>query len=131
MARDRTQTPQQNPGDTGKVRLFSLDQLDQRTNAARRVRSLVQGIEEDLGGAAYLSVAQRQLAQRAALLSAVLEHQEAEWLTSGQIDLEDYTRGLNAMARVLSLLGLERRARPVESTTALDYARRHATEGAG
>jgi hypothetical protein len=111
-----------NGAETGKVRLHSLDQLDHRTNAARRVRSLVQGIEEDLGGADYLSVAQRQLAQRAALLSAVLEHQEAQWLASGQMDSEEYVRLNNSLARILSLLGLERRQRDV-TPDPLKYAR--------
>jgi hypothetical protein len=125
MAAETTTINGRNGTGSGKIRLHSLDQLDQRTNAARRVRSLVSGIEEDLGGTDYLSVAQRQLAQRAALLSAVLEHHEAEWLERGEIDLEDYTRALNAMARVLGMLGLERRKRDV-TPDPLAYARQRA-----
>ena len=123
-----TAAPKNGKG-TGKVRLASLADLDQRTYAARRVRALMEGIETDLGGADYLSTGQRQLAQRAALLSAVLEHQEARWLEAGEIDLEEYTRGLNGLARILGMLGLERRARDV-TTTALDYVKAHGERGA-
>jgi len=111
MARETAKTDGKNASKNGKVQLKSLADLDGRTNAARRVQTLVANIEQDLGGRDRLSTAQSQLAQRAALLSAVLEHQEAEWVSNGEIDLEDYTRALNSMARVLQILGVERRTR--------------------
>jgi len=120
MAAETAEKPRRKAASTGKVRLQSLDDLDQRTNAARRVRALVEGIEADLGGGSHLSVAKQQLAQRAALLSAVLEHQEAVWLERGEIDLENYTRTLNALARVLGLIGLERKARPTDEPRLAD-----------
>jgi hypothetical protein len=62
----------------GKVRLRSLDELDQRTAAARRARDLVAELKSDLGG--DLSTAQRELVKRAALLGAILEDHEVRWL---------------------------------------------------
>lgn len=98
---------------TGKVRLLTLADLDSRTRAARQANALVAAIEDDLGGAERLSIAERQIAQRAAVLGAVLEGIEVEWLAGKTVDVGAYLAGINAQRRCLESLGLRRRPRDV------------------
>ena len=95
----------------GKLRLLSVEDLDGRTRAARRARSLVDQIEGDCGGADRMTAAQRQLAQRAAIMGAFLEDMETTALAGGQIDLPAYLALTNAQRRVLVNLGLSPRPR--------------------
>lgn len=98
--------------DTGeKSRLLTFDHLDGRTLAMRKVRQVEAEIASDLGGPEGLSEAQRALARRAAVLSAVLEDAEARWALGERFDLQAYLAAVNALRRVLATLGLERRMR--------------------
>jgi hypothetical protein len=105
--------PPMNPPDAGKTRLLTLDAVDGRTVAARLAKTLVADLESDLGGADRLSAAERELVQRAALMSAMLGDAEARWLSGRSIDVAEYTTLANTQSRVLKMLGLERRARDV------------------
>ena len=105
-----------------KVRLKSLDHIDRRTMAAHRARQVVQRIETDLGGSEHLSESSKQLVQRAAILSAVIEAEESSWLGGGKVDYARYFTAVNIQRRVLATLGLERRARDV-SESIYDIAR--------
>jgi hypothetical protein len=98
---------------TDKTRLLTLGELDGRTIAARNVRTLIDSIESDLGGSDRLSAAEREIVRRAALASAMLEHQEAAWLTGGGLDVGAYTALANLLRRLLTTVGLERRPRDV------------------
>jgi hypothetical protein len=102
------------PPDTGpKARLLSLSDLDGRTLAAKHVKGLISSLEDDLGGADRLSAGEREIVQRAALASAMLQDMEATWLTGRGIDVAAYTTLANTQSRLLKLLGLERRPRDV------------------
>jgi hypothetical protein len=92
-----------------KARLRTLSDLDGRTLAARRARDLVAALTADLGG--DLSAAQGELVQRAGLLGAYLEDCEARWLGGDDVDLSTYLTACDRQRRVLTTLGLERRAR--------------------
>lgn len=105
--------PTHNTEGVAKLRLATLDSLDGRTKAARLARALVDNIESDLGGADCLSAGERQLAQRAGVLAAMLESQEAAWLAGDKFNLTDYLASINAQRRVLESLGLQRRSRDV------------------
>ena len=96
-----------------KTRLLSLDQLDGRTLAAKNVRTLIDAIESDLGGSDRLTAAEREIVRRAALASAMLENLEAAWLTGGGLDVGAYTALVNVQRRLLTTVGLERRAKDV------------------
>jgi len=97
-----------------RSRLLTLEHLDGRTTAIRNVRETEAAIAADLGGTEHLSTAQRALARRAAVLSGVVEDAEARWATGDAgFELDRYLAAVNALRRVLSTLGLERRARPV------------------
>ena len=119
---------------SGAARLRSIEDLDGRTTASRKARQLLSGIESDLGGADLLSVGQRQLAQRAALLGALIEDAEARWAAGESIDIDPYLRAVGVQRRVLATLGLERRARdvtPSEDLQSYLSARRRVAEAAG
>lgn len=113
------------PDTAGKVRLRSLNDLDGRTGAAKRTRALIAAIESDLGGADRLSAGEREIAQRAALVGAVLEDAETAWLSGQPLDIAAYTTLANTQSRLLKLLGLQRR--PRDATPALAaYIEAHA-----
>jgi hypothetical protein len=90
--------------------------LDGRTVAARRARDLAAALSTDLGGD-DLSVAQRQLVTRAAMLGAFIEDCEARWLAGDDVDVTAWLSAIDRQRRTLMALGLERRARPVPSLT--------------
>jgi hypothetical protein len=96
-----------------KARLLTLGDMDGRTAAAKNVRALIADIESDLGGADRLSAGEREIVQRAALASAVLQDMEAHWLSGRSLDIASYTTLANTQSRLLKLLGLERRPRDV------------------
>jgi hypothetical protein len=97
----------------GKLRLLTLGHLDGRTRSMIRVRSLMAAIERDLGGNDHLTLGQRQLCQRAAVLGALIEDTEARWAGGEVIAIGDYLAAINAQRRVLATLGLQRVARDV------------------
>lgn len=103
----------QAPKPAGKTRLLTLESLDGRTRAVQRVRDLLAGIEVDLGGTERLTLGQRQLVQRAAVLGALIEDCEARWAAGEAIDIGDYLAAINAQRRVLATLGLKRIAHDV------------------
>ena len=115
MAEDATTKRQATGGVTraGKLRLMSLDNLDSRTAAARRARELVDSIASDLGGEDHLTEGTRQLARRAAVLGAMIEHHECIMLAGGNVDFAEYLQAVNVQRRVLATVGLERRSRDV------------------
>lgn len=119
---DSATIPARTNSDKGKVRLLTLDSLDGRTRSARLAKSLVETIEDDLGGSDRLSIAERQLVQRAAVLGAILESQEAAWLAGDGIDFNTYLPALNAQRRVMESLGLQRRQHDVTPSLS-DYLR--------
>ncbi len=93
---------------TGAVTLAGVDG---RSMMARRFREITTGIESDLGG--DLTEAQKHLTARAACLACWCEEREAELANGQDFDVLQYSTVSNAMRRLLSDLGLERRARDV------------------
>jgi hypothetical protein len=100
----------------GKTRrLKTIDDIDQRTVAGKRALQLVSAIEQDLGGVDNLSAGTKQLIQRAAVLAAMIESSEAQWLSGKPVDLNNLLAAIGVQRRVLVTLGLERRARTTPS----------------
>ena len=95
----------------GRVRLRTLDDLDNRTAAARRARELVADLETDLGGG--LTTGERELVKRAAMLGAIVEDQEVRWLQRQPADLALYGTLVDRQRRILETLALRRVARDV------------------
>jgi hypothetical protein len=121
----RADTPQTSgrtsPARAGKLKLITISDLDGRTVAAKRVREVVNSLLGDL--ATVPSEAQRQLIQRASLLSTILESEETKLLSGEQVDLATYLSAVDRLRRVLMALGLERKARDVSTLTPLQYAK--------
>jgi hypothetical protein len=98
---------------TGFVRFSGLASLDGRTRSAREARQRVVDLESDLGGGDRLSVGQRELMQRIAVIGAQLADFEARWLAGELIEFDAYLAACNVQRRLLVALGLERKARDV------------------
>ena len=113
MPRKRTELDTTSEADAGKIRLRTLADLDQRTVAAQKARSLVEWIEADLGGADRLSTAKRALVTRAAVTAAIVENIEANALAGAEIDTAAYVALVNNLRRLLTTIGLERAAKDV------------------
>jgi hypothetical protein len=90
---------------------MTLDSIDRRTTAARRVREVMGSLESDLGGADHLSTAQRILVQRIAVQAAIIEDAEAKWALGEAVDTGVLTTMTNALRRNLETIGLQRVAR--------------------
>jgi hypothetical protein len=110
-----------------------LPLTDGRSATARRFRDLYEDICADLGGMDLLSEGQKQLARRAAMLSAEAERLEAlaarnerpsreNWKEdlANKFDVITYGVICDRLGRLFDRLGLERRARPV-SNPVLEY----------
>ena len=96
-----------------KTALITISDLDGRTGAAKRVRELVRAIESDLGGSDHLSATQRQLVQRAAVMSAIAEDFEVRWASGQPVDVGTHVTLINSLRRVYETVDLERRSRDV------------------
>ncbi len=114
MPETATQLEQRYVPDEGeKVRLLTLDHLDGRCLAVRRVRRVETEIATDLGGAEHISEGQRALCRRAAVLAAIVEDAEARWADGQSFDLPEYLSAVNSLRRILATIGLERRQPPI------------------
>ncbi|MFC7699638.1 hypothetical protein ACFQX9_23420 [Bradyrhizobium sp. GCM10028915] len=104
-----------------------LEGVDGRSAPARRYRDVLAELISDLGGDP--SGAQSAIARRASALCVVCEQAEAEMVAGGVLDLAEFTTAANSLRRLLSDLGLERRARDVTPSLA-SYLASKATERA-
>jgi hypothetical protein len=108
---------------TSGRRLFVVDG-DPLSAWGRRYRDLVADHASDLGGAEHLSAAQCSLVRRCAALEVELERMEARLSAGETVNLDLFSRLLGHLSRTLEKLGLDRRPRPVDAITPLEYAAR-------
>ena len=87
--------------------------LDGRTLMARVFRDTLESIVSDMGGREMISEGEFQLARRAAALSVECLRAETYQAAGRELDIENYCRATNALARTLSCIGLGRRQRDV------------------
>jgi hypothetical protein len=103
-----------------KSRFLTLEALDGRTLAAKYAHDLLSRIETDLGG--DLTAAQREIAQRAAVLGAYIVDFEARFL-SGEATAPDavgtWLSAANNQRRMFETLGIQRVARDVSLSSYL------------
>lgn len=111
----------------GKVKLRTLDDVDQRTAMYQRMVQLRDAYRSDLGGDP--TTGQDAIVQRIVCLQAWAEDAEAQYLQTGALDIATHTTATNALRRLLADIGLERRQRDVTPSLA-EYARSKATGGA-
>ena len=92
-----------------------LEKLDGRTTLARVVNERVQCLATDLGGMDALSYQQRSLCKRIVWIEAVIEKQEAALARGEDVDQGRMTQAVNSLVGLLKAVGLERRAKPVQT----------------
>jgi len=107
---------------TGAV---ALTGVDGRSLMARRFREIVTRVEADLGG--DLTEAQKHLLARAATLAVWAEARETDLANGQEFDAAQYSAVANAQRRLLTDLGLERRARDVTPSLPDYLARKRAS----
>lgn len=91
------------------------ERLDKRTSIAKAICGRIETIESDMGGAESLSHARRSLIRRTVWLEAIIEHSEQKLAAGEGIDLGGHIQAINTLIGLCRLIGLERRAKPVES----------------
>jgi hypothetical protein len=112
-----------------KPQLLSRTRIDRRSNAARVFDRLVADVQSDLGGRDQLSAIELALVEAFAGAAVTLDNLNTRLLLGQEIDLSQHAQAVSAMVRVASRLGLQRRAKPVESLQ--DYlARKYPAEEA-
>jgi hypothetical protein len=88
-------------------------EADQRSPWARRFKDILAGIVSDLGGVEVISVAQVQLARRAATIAVICERMEGEAAGGKPFDLEAFGKLTDRLGRAFTRLGVKRQARDV------------------
>ena len=116
MTPDRPHIEKPSPRTRSRVSNGSavLDNVDGRSAVARRYRDVLNELISDLGGDP--SGAQSAIIRRASALCVVCEQAEAEMVAGGVLDLAEFTTAANSLRRLLSDLGLERRAKDISPT---------------
>jgi hypothetical protein len=96
-----------------------LAKVDRRTAAMKRLTAHVGAHVSDLGGHSAISHAERVLVQRAAMLTLLTEMVEEQIIRSNmqisERELQSYCGSTQQLTRILTVLGLQRRAKPVMS----------------
>jgi len=100
--------------------------VDGRKIWARRMRDLIGLHTADLGGVDGMSAAEKSIVRRAATLTVELERLEGKFAEPGEAsaaDIDLYQRTANSLRRLLESVGLQRRARDVTPSLAVECAR--------
>ena len=113
-----------------KVRLLTLDDLDDRTRAAQVVREMRGEIIADLGGETNLSTLERSAVDHAALTAAMIRDVGVRWLKGEELDPAAVATLANAFNRTAAILGWQRRAKDIITPNLKDYVNAtYAAEG--
>ena len=112
-----------------------LPGVDGRSPWVRRAKDIIAAHLSDLGGEDNTSAAERSIVRRASIMTVELERLEAKFALAGEAsvaDLDCYQRGANTLRRLLSAVGLQRRARTIEPSLVeyLEQIQREEAEGA-
>jgi hypothetical protein len=92
-----------------------LERFDKRTKVWRAATEREAALVSDAGGAGNLSHAKLSLIRRAIFLELIAETQEMRFTAGEPLDIGAYTQAFNSMLGAYRVLGLERRAVPVET----------------
>ena len=103
---------------------------DGRGPWARRARDVMQLHISDLGGEDHISEAEKSICRRIAVLTVECERMEARFATDEPSEkaLDLYQRMSGALRRLYEAIGLQRRAKPIE--TLAEYLASKAAEPA-
>lgn len=89
----------------------TLSGVDGRSHGGRRYREICGDLVEHLGGEA--TAVQEAIVRRAAALQIWCESQETLQAQGGELDIASFATATNALRRLLTDLGLERRLKDV------------------
>jgi hypothetical protein len=106
-----------------------LNGVDGRSLIARRYREVGAAIALDIAGESELTEAQRQLIRTASGLIVLREDLDTKIANGKPVDVSEYTHIANGLRRLLTTLGLERRAKDI-TLDPLEYARKYAADEA-
>jgi hypothetical protein len=107
VGRRRKRDLRKSPYDNGKTRLLTLDDLDRRTLAAQRALALQDKLISERGGVENLSALRVEVLRSVSVLTAMVEHVQAQWLLGEQIDVAAIATIINARRREAELIGLD------------------------
>jgi hypothetical protein len=93
-----------------------LSGVDGRSALVRRYKEVLAQLVSDMGG--DLSEAKEMIARRASTLAVWCEQAEASMANGNELDIGEFTTATNTLRRLLSDIGLERKARDVTPTLA-------------
>jgi len=88
-----------------------LPNVDGRSTAMRRYKEILSQLVQDMGGDP--SEAQTIIARRAATLAVWCEQAEADLANGREMDIGEFTTATNALRRLLTDIGLDRRAKDI------------------
>ena len=99
----------------GRLKLKTVADLDGRTRAARRARTVAAELVKALGGPAAVSAAQRQACERAGMFTAIAEDLAARQLAGLSVCLDEVLRAENTARRSVAAILANRPApKPTE-----------------
>jgi len=92
-----------------------LDNLDGRFKRAKVLKARLSLLMDDLGGINSLSYQKRSLCKRAIFLESVISDWERDLAVGNEVDLGKHTQALNSLLGLFRQLGLDRRAKDIQS----------------
>jgi hypothetical protein len=98
--------------------------LASSTEFGRLFGDITRSYASDLGGVDGLTEAKRELIRRAATMEIWLQRAELRMASDQEVDMLAYATISNSQRRILSDIGLDRRSRPVDTISPLEYGRR-------
>lgn len=93
-----------------------LSGVDGRSVMVRRYKEILAQLTADMGGDP--TEARQIIARRASTIAVWCEQVEADMANGASLDIGEFTTATNALRRLLSDIGLERKARDVTPTLA-------------
>ena len=105
------------PGALNKTRAYPFTDGDDLSAPARRFKTLMLRMINDLGGSETLSAGQQQLVKRCAMISVACELMEKEAISGQPLNAIAYGTLTGHLTRTLNALGLKRE--PIDVTPAL------------
>jgi hypothetical protein len=105
-------------GQSSKVRLVTMEDLDRRTKAAQIALETKSAIMADLGGEDRLSTLEKIMVENAAMSAAVLRDAHVRWMQGQPVPVSELATLENTFNRTAQALGLTRRAKDVTTIDA-------------
>jgi hypothetical protein len=98
-----------------KFALVALENLDQRSHAFKRFRSVIRGVTSDMGGSERISTTERVLIEAFSAATVRMEDLAARQLLGDQkVEYSELASAISSLVRVAKRLGTERRPKDIQ-----------------